>query len=188
MKIPYLFSALSLILLLSCGKANDKKSTQSGVTLPAIPDAEDAGTSRYLSLDLEANSFYEQSYQHSLRIDIGRRPVVIFGNFSSTANCYFEVTLSDEEANKLETATNGIKFCSARAKNHNVNSDIQSTQAVTATLRSGKVVDAFKDTQHNSGINQTWVCGGKDVLYQTLNSVMAGKIPASCPADAMTKF
>jgi hypothetical protein len=188
MKISYLFSALSLIVFLSCGRASDKKSSQTEAALPAIPDAEDAGTSRFLSLELEANSFYDQSYQHSLRIDIGRRPVIVFGHFFSTSNCSFEVTLSDEEANKLEAATNRIRFCSAKAKNHNVNADIQSTQALTAIFRSGKVVDAFMNSQNNPGVNQTWVCGGKEIFYQTLQTVIGGKVPGSCPAGALSQF
>ncbi len=188
MKLSLLFCFLSLFLAISCGSDNDDNDDVT-VTPPREEENDDV-VSKYTSVLLKADDDFISMYNHSLRLDLGRRPVIVAGNFSDAPNeemegptvaCTFQVTLSEAQADKVERLANRLKFCSrdAEIEEEVTYSDLQ---MIEATDRSGNTTRAFKRYFGDSHpADQTWICKGRSSFYSYVKSVVRSKVPANCP-------
>lgn len=198
MKFSLLFCFLSLFLAVSCGSDNDDNDNGT-VNMPTNEDdrenEDDTAVSKYTSVRLNANGFFDDLYEHSLRLDLGRRPVIMAGSYSSTPengtkeNCTFQFTVTDAQANKLETLGNRLKVCT-----HVNNTDGEEivdfieNDLIYLTERNGKQTTAFKSYPGAFDMDYSWLCGGRSGFYSYVKSLVAPKTPENCPDGALSKF
>ncbi len=199
MKLTMLFCFLFLSLVISCGSDNDNDDDNVTVTPPTTPEEEEDRNvpSKFSTITLRSDDNFVLNYEHSLRLDLGRRPVIIVGNFKDepdeemegeTVACTFQLNLTEAQADKVERLANRLKFCTRNVEIEE-EIDFSELQTIEATDTSGLTTFAYKNFMGESfPDDQTWICGGKSAFYSYVKSVVARKVPANCPAGAVRKF
>lgn len=200
MKLSLLFCFLSLFLAISCGSDNDDDNDTPSVTTPTNEDDRqneddnDDVVSKYTSVVINANGFYEPSYNHRLRADLGRRPVIITGNFEQefvegapAATCSFSVTLTEAQADRLERLANKLKICKNDKSGEEI-VDFEENDLIYVTGRNGATTEAFKSYIGDFDMAFNWLCGGRSAFYSNMKALVRNKIPANCPAGALSEF
>lgn len=204
MKLSFLLCLLSLFLFVACGSDNDDD--DSVTENPPTTNEDDRENEeddnnaqvRYTALLFEANGFYDLTYEHKLRADLGRRPVIITGNFSQTPelpedgeakSCAFQVRLTEAQADRLETLANRVRYCSRDYEFEDEIVDFSELSTLTLTERNGRTIEAYKyDLGSNISMDQTWICRGRANLYSYVKSILSRKVPENCPDEALRKF
>ena len=204
MKLSFLLCLLSLFLFVACGSDNDDD--DSVTTNPPTTNEDDREEEeddadapvRYTALLFEANGFYDLTYEHKLRADLGRRPVILTGNFSQTPeleqdgeakSCSFQVTLTETQADRLEKLANRVRLCSRDYEFEDEIVDFSELSTLTVTERNGRSTEAYKyDLGSDINMDQTWICRGRANLYSYVKSLVSKKTPANCPDEALSKF
>ena len=185
---------LTLFTLISCGGGSDKSNNSSGPT--SVPQSEaEPSTPRilYSAIVLEENCGFWTDCDFMIRTDFNQRPVVLAANFvdnnfshEENGQCEFEVTLTEEEALRLEALTDKLRFC--RVKN-NPTAD-GGFDGLFATDAAGENFMVYKF--HNGGQEEegdiNYLCSGRSAFYNYVNSLIVPKTPAECPAGYKRLF
>ncbi len=203
MKLSLLYCFLFLFIAVSCGSDNDDDD-DSVTTTPPTTNEEDREEeednnvpSKYSSIILRADDDFFLNYSHSLRLDLGRRPVLVTGNFKDdpdeetegqTRQCDFQVSLTEAQADRVERLANRLKFCS---RDIEIEEEVtySELQTIAVTDRNGVTTNAFKyDFGEDHPADQTWICGGRSAFYSYVKSVVSRKVPVNCPPGAVRKL
>ncbi|MES2527298.1 MAG: hypothetical protein V4598_09425 [Bdellovibrionota bacterium] len=199
MKLSLLYCFLFLSLIISCGSDNDDNDDDVTVTPPTTPEEEEEDNvpSKYSSIILGTDDLYVKNYEHSLRLDLGRRPVLVTGNFKDspdegsvgeTKQCDFQVSLTESQADNVERLANRLKFCS-RDIEIEEEVDFGELRTIAVTDRNGVTTTAYKyDLGETFPDDQTWICGGRSAFYSYVKAVVSRKVPVNCPPGAIKKF
>ncbi len=201
MKIPFLLCFLSLFLAVSCGSDNDN-SDKDPVAQTEQPQNEDDPTpapSRYSEIKLQTTQHVGPFFDHTLQMDLGRRPVFFSANFQAQPGeitipeairaCNFQFTISDVQATKLEALGNRLRFCKRDWEFEDEQVDSTGSNTIRATEQNGTVTEAYKnDLGRDLHIDQTWLCAGKTAFYNYVKTLTRPKVPDSCPPGALSKF
>lgn len=192
---PYLILALMAV---GCG--SEDSSDNDNNTVPPQEETETPGTEpneiiRWSRIELRSQDAFIDFYDHSLAMDLNRRPVIVTGNFrddpdygeGEIKSCTFSITLNESEADRLESEADDLDVCQEEHDDGDVIID-GATNMITLTDRSGNVTEAFKNKYQDLDISQTWLCKGKSSFYSYLKSAIGDKLPDECPPGALKKF
>lgn len=192
MKNKILFCFLLSLLAAACGKVDE--ADKSSVVQNEQPQKEDgAPPSKYSVIILETNEHQIEMFTHTLRLSLGRRPLLISGTLNderTEKSCQLQFVTRDVDATKLEALANRLEFCIRDWEFEDEAVNFTGTNSLTATQRVGGTrIFAYKnDLGEDLHIDQTWVCGGKSAFYSYVKSLVRPKLADSCPEDALSKF
>lgn len=182
---------LLLILVSACGKSADKSSPASS---PTSQEENPGSRIRYSSVTVEENCGFWTDCDFIVRGDYNIRPIVLSAHFvdnSGTVNgdtgaCDFTVTLTDEEARRLESAADRLRTCSVR-NNPTADRGFDGLFLLD-THGTEKMVYKFPDGGQMESGRINYLCGGRNAYYSILEGLVVPKAPAECPQSYQRLF
>lgn len=195
--IPFILSAL---LMVSCGSDNDDNDDSSGgadVPETELPQAEEDANEpiRYSSVVMEENCGFWTDCDFIIRADYNRRPVILTANFIDNGwpendgvpeeaeidigSCNFQVTLTEEQADKLESFADRLRICEVQ----NTPTTDRGFDGLFMTNSSGREFMVYKN--RNGGQEEegkiNYLCGGRRGYYDYMKNLIVPRAPEECP-------
>jgi hypothetical protein len=176
----FLLSFLSV----SCGEDNTDNDNN---TVPPQEETAPSEQIRWSRVELHSQDGFIDFYDHSLSVDLNRRPVIVDGSFKDEKSCSFSITLTEGQADRLEREADDLDTCTEENDDGDVIIE-GATNTITLTDRNRNVTEAYKNKYRDFDVTQTWLCKGKSSFYSYLKDVVQDKLPDGCPSGALEKF
>lgn len=193
---------LSALTVVSCGSDNDEKEdSPSNTAAPQEEEEDDTNRNiRYSAIVLEENCGFWTDCDFTVRSDLNRRPVILTANFIDNGfphnedlpneidvgQCNFQVTLTEAEADRLESLADKLRICRVE----NTPTADRGFDGLFTTDSSGRefMVYKFRDGGQEEEGEVNYLCAGRSAFYNYMGKLIVPEAPADCPSGYKRLF